>query len=195
MPLDARGLPLWDPRTTRCGDLPVFLAGDASGHLPLLHEAADEGRIAGQNAMLFPDLAARERRTPLAIAFTAPQMAAAGRRHAELDVDAIEIGEAGFEDQGRAVVMGENQGLVRLYAERQGARLVGAELFAPHAEHLAHLLAWAIQQGMRVPDVLRLPFYHPVLEEGLRTALRELASRTKVERETRCEDMATAPGA
>jgi dihydrolipoamide dehydrogenase len=44
----------------------------------------------------------------------------------------------------------------------------------PGAEHMGHLVAWAVQQGLTVDAVLEMPFYHPVLEEGLRTALREL---------------------
>ena len=47
-------------------------------------------------------------------------------------------------------------------------------MFGPGAEHLAHLLAWVVQLRMSVADVLELPFYHPVIEEGLRTALRML---------------------
>jgi dihydrolipoamide dehydrogenase len=41
---------------------------------------------------------------------------------------------------------------------------------------MAHLLALAIERSLTVHDLLRLPFYHPVLEEGLRTGLRSLAS-------------------
>ena len=47
--LDAQGRPTqWNPHTTQLGDTPVFLAGDVAAHRPLLHEAADEGRIADQ---------------------------------------------------------------------------------------------------------------------------------------------------
>jgi dihydrolipoamide dehydrogenase len=38
-------------------------------------------------------------------------------------------------------------------------------------ENLAHLLAWSIQQGMSVHDMLKMPFYHPVIEEALQAAL------------------------
>ena len=48
---------------------------------------------------------------------------------------------------------------------------------APAGEHMAHLLALAIDRSLTVQDLLRLPFYHPVLEEGLRTALRDLAAQ------------------
>jgi dihydrolipoamide dehydrogenase len=40
---------------------------------------------------------------------------------------------------------------------------------------MAHLLALAIQQKLTVHDLLGMPFYHPTLEEGLRTALRDAA--------------------
>src|SRR5690606_32525762 len=53
--LDERGMPMrWDPQTTQCGDAPIFLAGDVNNHAPLLHEAIDEGRIAGENAARYP---------------------------------------------------------------------------------------------------------------------------------------------
>jgi dihydrolipoamide dehydrogenase len=69
-----------------------------------------------------------------------------------------------------------NEGVLRVYANKADGRLLGAELCAPAGEHLAHLLALAIEGGLTVQQMLRLPFYHPVLEEGLRAALRR-ASR------------------
>ncbi|MEA3642710.1 MAG: dihydrolipoyl dehydrogenase, partial [Lamprobacter sp.] len=41
-------------------------------------------------------------------------------------------------------------------------------------EHLGHLLAWAIEQRMTVGEVLRMPFYHPVIEGALKTAFSQL---------------------
>ena len=192
--LDERGMPSWDPRTTQAGDSAVFLAGDVSGHRPLLHEASDEGRIAGANAAAFPRLTAHVRRSPIAVAFTDPNMAMVGARFADLDPDAIEIGEVSFANQGRARVMGKNQGLLRIYGDKASCRLVGAEFIGPRAEHLAHLLAWAVQEGMTVTRALQMPFYHPVIEEGLRTALRDLADKLRVTGQCRGEDLATAPG-
>jgi dihydrolipoamide dehydrogenase len=192
--LDERGRPRWDPTTAQIPGTPVFLAGDASGHRAILHEASDEGRIAGANAARYPDVVAHERRTRLAIAFTDPQMAVVGTPWPELDPAAVEIGQVSYANQGRARVGARNQGLVRLYGERRTCRLLGAELLAPSAEHLAHLLAWAVQQQITVPQILRMPVYHPVLEEGLRTGLRDLASKLLVTGECRGEDMADAPG-
>jgi dihydrolipoamide dehydrogenase len=192
--LDERGRPSWNPHTTQVADAPIFMAGDVSGHIPLLHEASDEGRIAGANSMLYPDVEAHARRTPLAIAFTDPQIGIVGERYSELDPDSIEIGEVSFRNQGRARVLGRNQGLLRVYGDREGCSIIGAEMIGPRVEHLAHLLAWITQEHMTVARALQMPVYHPVVEEGLRTALRDLARKLKVKGECRSEDFAMAPG-
>lgn len=177
--LNARGKPDYDPQTTRAGDSHIFIAGDANADRPILHEAADEGRLAGQNAAGYPEVFRHPRREPLGIVFCDPQIAFAGKRHRELIADGVDfaIGEVSFEDQGRARVMLVNSGKLHVYGERQSGMLLGAEMIGPANEHLAHLLAWAMQQRMSVAEVLEMPFYHPVIEEGLRTALRHLLAQ------------------
>ena len=64
---------------------------------------------------------------------------------------------------------------MRVYADRDTGRILGAEMCVPAAEHLAHLLALAIERQLTVAEMLAMPFYHPVVEEGLRSALRDLA--------------------
>ena len=174
--LDEHGMPPFDPRTTQIADLPVYIAGDANSHLPLLHEAIDEGHIAGYNA-LRNEPVCFERRVPLAIVFTDPNVAIVGKRLAELDENEIVIGEVDFSKQARARMAEVNHGLLRIYVDKSSACLLGAEMFAPQGEHLAHLLALAVQCKLTVREILRMPFYHPVLEEGLRTALRDAASK------------------
>lgn len=177
IPCDARGFPLFDSETLQCGDRPVFIAGDANTRLPLLHEASDEGHIAGQNAAHFPDIRTGHRRVPLSIVFSDPQLAVVGTTGCDLSDRRHCVGEVSFADQGRARTMAVNQGIGRVYADLGTGRLVGAELFGPAAEHLGHLVAWAIARHMTVEEALRMPFYHPVIEEGLRTALRSAAAQ------------------
>ncbi|MGM9513468.1 dihydrolipoyl dehydrogenase [Roseateles sp. DB2] len=176
LPVQADGQLPFDRRTGQVGDAPVFIAGDANGERELLHEAADEGRIAGDNAGRWPDVRVRPRRAPLAVVFSDPQMAIAGCSHAELLAAGTPFltGQVSFADQGRSRVMGVNRGALHVYAEAGSGRLLGAEMLGPRAEHLGHLLAWSVQRGDTVQQMLDSPFYHPVIEEGLRTALRLL---------------------
>lgn len=172
--LDAQGVPLHDPRTLRAGASALFIAGDAANDLPLLHEATDEGRIAGGNAARFPLVVPGARRAPLGIVFTDPQIALVGPGFATVSRRPLAIGAVSFADQGRARVMLRNRGHLRVYAEPGSGRFLGAEMAGPDAEHLGHLLAWALQAQLTVEAMLAMPFYHPVVEEGVRTALREL---------------------
>jgi len=139
-----------DADTLQLGDSAVFVAGDVSELHPLLHEASDDGRIAGGNAARFPDVRAAQRRTPLAIAFTDPQIGIVGTGHSGLGNCEAMAGEVDYADQGRARVQGINQGLIRIYGDRHTGRLLGAELFGPRVEHMSHLLAWAVQQQLTV---------------------------------------------
>ena len=175
--LDAAGVPRFDPATLRVGDTSLFIAGDASNFIPLLHEAADEGRIAGDNAARLPAVEPGKRRMPLAVVFTDPQIAIVGGGYEKLAPGTFEAGEVSFEDQGRARVMRRNRGHLRVYADRATGRFLGAEMAGPAAEHIGHLLAWAAANRMTVAAMLEMPFYHPVVEEGLRTALRDLDAK------------------
>ena len=94
----------------------------------------------------------------------------------------------------RVRVMGRNQGLLRVYGDRECCSIIGAEMIGPRVEHIAHLLAWVNQVRMTVTRALQMPVYHPVIEEGPRGALRDLAGKLKVSGECRSEDFPTAPG-
>lgn len=176
--LDDNGLPNFDQSTLQVSNKRIFLAGDVNAMRPLLHEAADDGHIAGYNAcQQMPSCF--NRRTPLAITFTSPGIALVGDDFQALTKNNSDfvIGESSFESQGRAIIMDKAAGKIHIYVDRKNGSLLGAELIAPEAEHLAHLLAWSISMDMKVNDLLKMPFYHPALEEGLRQAIRNAAKK------------------
>ena len=175
-PVDERGSPRFDPTTMQISDLPVFIAGDANGERSLLHEAADEGAIAGYNA-------AREtvtrftRKTSIGIAFSNPDVVSVGMRFDRLDIDRIVIGSANGDKNGRSQILDAGDSLLRVYADAGDGRLLGASMVAVGGEHLAHLLAWAIQFGETAADLLSLPFYHPTVEEMLQSAIQDIVTQ------------------
>ena len=196
--LDDRGVPLFDRYTMQCGRTHIFVSGDANNDIPLLHEAADEGRIAGDNAGHFPKVLAGHRTAPIGVVFTDPQIAAVG-----LTLDQVKArcqtcyatGKVSFEGQGRSRVMAKNKGLLKVYGEQGTGLFLGAEMFGPAAEHIAHLLAWAAQKRMTVSEMLEMPFYHPVIEEGVRTALRDLNHNLNIGPDVIARCLDCGPGA
>ncbi|HQU99382.1 MAG TPA: dihydrolipoyl dehydrogenase [Nitrosomonas sp.] len=181
--LNDKGMPSFNPNTLQIEDLPIFLAGDANGEKAILHEAADEGFIAGYNATRSENFCFK-RRTPLGIIFCDPNIAIVGQRYKELSKqkNKFVIGKVNFANQGRARASLNNKGLLHVYANAKNGTLLGAEMCAPAGEHMAHLLALAIDRKLTVHQLLHMPFYHPVLEEGLRTALRSITAQLPIGR-------------
>jgi dihydrolipoamide dehydrogenase len=175
--LEVSGLSI-NPNTMQLGDLPIFIAGDVTSHNPILHEAADDGVIAGYNATQ-DQIQGFKRRVPLQIAFTDPQVVIVGKSIAELAGEKIITGERGFVMQGRTKVMARTHGHLRVYAEPEFGRLLGAEMMIPDGEYVGHFLALAIEHQMTVTDVLVTPFYHPTIMEGLDDALKAIAAQLK----------------
>lgn len=167
----ARGVPLFNPNTMQIGDLPIFIAGDVNAERTIMHEAADEGRIAATNALTGQKLAFK-RKTPLYITFTDPNIIQVGETYTALNKkENIVMAETDFAHQTRSRVIGKPYGILRLYAEYDTGKLLGAAMIGPKGEDLAHLLAWAIEQECTIFEMLKMPFYHPVVEEGVQNAL------------------------
>lgn len=178
-------LPAVDPHTGRLGDHAVYLAGDVTGSRMILHEAAHEGSIAGANAARHPDAQSVRRKTPLALVFTDPQVAVVGRLG-----DAV--GALDFAFQARAKVLGREAGRLEIYGDLDG-KLTGATVIGPDAEHIGHLIAWAVQGGFSVKQALAMPFYHPVIEEGLQAALRDLQGELERQRASSAAPVVSQP--
>lgn len=163
-----------NPETGQLGESSVFFAGDNTNTLTLLHEAAHEGRIAGENAANYPQPARKvERFSALGIVFSDPQIATVGPHYDSLPKDML-VAEIDFAAQSRAKVLGRAEGSMRLYAAQEDGRLLGATIFGPDAEYLGHLVAWCVNSKMTAEQALEQPFYHPTIVEAIQTALRKI---------------------
>ena len=170
---DLKQLPI-DAKTKQLAHYPIFVVGDAHTSTPIQHEAAHEGKMAVKNCLNYPKIDNVKTLTPLGIVFSEPEMASVGQNYKQLTQQNTDFvtGLVSYERQGRARVLAKNQGAAEIYVSRHDHKILGAEFFCPAAEHLAHLLAWLIDKEATLEDALNKPFYHPTLEEGLRTALK-----------------------
>ena len=167
VPLDDKGVPVFEETSRRVGDTAVYIAGDADAWRPVLHEASRGGRIAGETAAGGPP---GWPIPSLAIAFTEPNIVEVGARFDALP-DGTRIGTAKVDDNGRSRVDGEDAGLVRLYVDGAG-RLIGGTIVATGGEHLGQSLAMAVQCGVEAATMADMAWYHPTVEEMLQDAAR-----------------------
>lgn len=180
--LDDHGRARIDPQTLRAADVPVFFAGDVQPDRPLMHEAADEGHMAVQAALASLHGQAwspSARRVPIAILFTDPDVCSVGLSHDAAQQRAAVIGVAQGSGNGRSRILDAQDNLLRLYVDPDSSTVLGASMMLTHGEHLAHLLAWAIQAKQTVNDLLAMPYYHPSIEEMLQSALKSAAQQLK----------------
>ncbi len=177
---DIKLLPI-NAKTKQLDTYPIFIVGDAYTSTPLQHEAAHEGKKVVYNCLNYPQVNSVKTLTPLGIVFSHPEMATVGQSYKQLKDNGIDFitGEASYERQGRAIVLGKNRGAIEVYIEKESQKLLGAELFTEATEHMAHLLSWIIGEELTLNDILEKPFYHPTLEEGLRTALKHARRQLK----------------
>nr|WKF60813.1 hypothetical protein HUO10_005335 [Paraburkholderia busanensis] len=85
------------------------------------------------------------------------------------------------DDNARSGIVGQNENKLRLYVDPYSGKLLGAALFCGAGEHLAHLLAWAIQREETVEGLLRMPFYEELVQTVLRNAASKLGNANSVE--------------
>lgn len=177
---EIRNLPI-NNRSKQLGEYPIFIIGDAYTQTPVQHEAAVEGKLVVESCLNFPKLKDLKTLTPLSIVFSSPEMAIAGQSYKQLIDENVEFitGYASYERQGRALVLGKNHGAAEVYVDANTRQLLGAELLVESAEHMGHLLAWIISEKLTVDQILEKPFYHPTLEEGLRSALKHARRQLK----------------
>jgi len=149
----------------------VYAIGDVNGLLPLAHVASAQGILAVETI-------AGERHAPFDVAFmprgtyTTPQVASFGLSEArarELGI-AIRVGRFPFLPNGKALALGENQGLVKIVADANTQAILGAVIVGPEATELLPELVLAVRLGLSPEDVARTVHAHPTLNEAVMEA-------------------------
>ncbi|KIE58653.1 pyruvate dehydrogenase [Methylacidiphilum kamchatkense Kam1] len=146
----------------------IFAAGDATGNFGIVHIAREEGEIAAKNALEI--LAGKEpshvisRRLTMEVVFTDPETAMVGLlpRNGET-INAKYF----FQDHGKAIIEGKEQGFVKIYAEPSTGEILCGAIIGPHASELIHIVSTCMYFRGKVEDLLHMPFYHPTLSEIL----------------------------
>ena len=143
----------------------IYAIGDVNGICQLAHVATAQGlRVVGRDVEVAP--------VPAAV-FTFPEAATVG-----ITEDAaltqgydIRVGKATFRSNGKALAMGETDGLVKVVVDNATGLILGASIVGPHAADLIHELSLAMTAGIAAAKVAAAVHAHPTLAEVLPAAL------------------------
>ncbi len=146
----------------------IFAVGDVNDLTPIVHLAIQQGETAAFNAT-HPHEPARviDHRLDVEAVFTEPQIAVAGLNERQCRERAIPYLTASypFADHGKAMVMGETHGFVKLLCRPDSGELLGAQIVGPDAAELIHELIAVMYFHGTAQDLTRIPHYHPTLAE------------------------------
>ncbi|QYJ21165.1 dihydrolipoyl dehydrogenase [Achromobacter sp. ES-001] len=156
----------------RTGEPGVYAIGDVAGAPWLAHKASHEGvlcveAIAGKTVHAIDPL-----RIP-ACTYSYPQVASIGmtearaREHAKAHGGEIRVGKFTFAGNGKAIAMGEDQGLVKTVFDATSGELLGAHIIHPEASELITGYGVAASLEATEEDLMHTVFAHPTLSETL----------------------------
>ena len=152
----------------------IFAIGDCNARMMLAHVASFQGMHA-LNAILGHDDDIDFNVVPSAV-FTNPECGMVGLTEAqckEKGMD-VKIGQAFFRANGKALAMGESEGLVKLIFDAVSGCLVGAHIMGVQAADLAQQCADLMSRGTTRDQMLDIIFGHPTVSEVLMAAARNV---------------------
>jgi dihydrolipoamide dehydrogenase len=148
----------------------LFAVGDVSGPPLLAHKASKEGEVCAE--VIAGRAAAKDWVSIPAVVFTDPEIASAGltEEQATLQGFSVRVGRFPFAALGRAMSLGETDGLVKAVSDAKSGRLLGMHIVGPSASDLISEAALALELGATVEDLSLTIHPHPTLSEALMEA-------------------------
>ncbi|WP_300503353.1 dihydrolipoyl dehydrogenase [uncultured Duncaniella sp.] len=146
-------------------DVKLYAIGDVNGRCMLAHAATMHGKVALGLTSLTDVI-------PSAV-FTYPECAMVGlteEKCAELGRN-VKIGKATFRANGKALAMGEPDGLVKVIADAETDELLGCHICGAHAADLVQEIATAMQAGLKASAISSTVHAHPTLGEVVLSAI------------------------
>ncbi|MGI6450367.1 MAG: dihydrolipoyl dehydrogenase [Desulfitobacteriia bacterium] len=170
----------------------IYAIGDVIGGQMLAHVASHQGRIAAEKIFASRETKPEESKTdqllstekPLPVVpscvFTFPEMAAVGLTEEEAKSQNIpyQVSKAMFGANGKALTLGEGEGLIKVLANKESGEILGVHILGPHASDLIHEAALSLHQGLKATDIQNMIHAHPTLAETFHEAVLGLQLNT-----------------
>ncbi len=148
----------------------IYAIGDCIAGPMLAHKAEDEGMalaetLAGQaghvNYGVIPG-----------VIYTHPEVASVGKTEEQLKDEgrAYKVGKFSFMGNGRAKAVFAGDGFVKILADKDTDRILGAHIIGPMAGDLIHEICVAMEFGAAAEDLARTCHAHPTFSEAVREA-------------------------
>ncbi len=145
----------------------IYAIGDVTGKMMLAHLGSHMGIVAVEHAMGHP-VKMDYRAVPAPI-YTVPEVAWVGLTEEAARAEGYDVitGRFPLRPLGRALAMNEQEGMVKIVAERKYGELLGVHIVGPHATEMIHEGVIAIKLESTVEELMTAIHAHPTLSEAI----------------------------
>ncbi len=174
-----RGYVEVDPQTMETAEPGLFAVGDIVAGTPQLAHAAFAEGIAAATWIATGEPAPVDYRVIPRVTYTHPEVAEVGITAAEASAMGleVEITKHPFGGVGRALIIGQSQGMVKVMAEK-GGPLLGAAVVGPQAGEMIHELMYAVGWEALPEEAAAFIHAHPTLSEAVGETLLSATGRS-----------------
>jgi dihydrolipoamide dehydrogenase len=153
----------------------IYAAGDITGRMMLVQSAAQQARVAAENALLGAGRHAEHRLVPHG-GFTDPEYASVGMTEADARArtDAT-VATVPYADMDRAVIDDRTVGFCKLIVDRATHRIVGAHVVGEQAVEVVQVIAAVMAGDLPVQHLAELEFSYPTFAAIIGVAARQIA--------------------
>lgn len=154
----------------------LYAIGDVTGRIQLAHVASAEAIRAVTNVVKGEDRLMDYRAVPNCV-YTVPEVASVGFTQSEAETmghDVI-VGKANFRIFGKAMAIGEQEGFVKIVAEKKYGEVLGMHMIGPHVTDMIAAGVAAIQLEATVESMCENIHAHPTLAEAILEAYEDAA--------------------
>ncbi len=148
----------------------IYAIGDVIVGPMLAHKAEDEGiavaeNIVGQSGHVNYD-------TIPGVVYTAPEVASIGKTEEQLKElnKSYKVGKFSFMANSRAKAIDDAEGFVKILADAETDKVLGAHIIGPHAGELIAEIGVAMEFGASAEDIARTCHAHPTFSEAVKEA-------------------------
>lgn len=144
----------------------IYAVGDVTGRVMLAHVASHQGEVAVENILGHP--AEMDYHAVPNCVFTDPEIAGVGLTEQEAKGQGLDytVAKFPFTASGKALAMGQSDGLVKLICDRGSGKVLGMHVMGPHASDLIAEGTLAVQLGATAKDLADTIHAHPTLAEA-----------------------------
>jgi dihydrolipoamide dehydrogenase len=160
-----RGIPTDAVMQTRVPG--IYAVGDCTGGAMLAHVASAHGLIAAEHLM--GQVSKMDLKTTPYCIYTHPEIASVGMTEKQVKAKGIdyETGKFPLMGNGKALILGETEGLIKWIADRHTREILGLHIAGPKATELIMEGALALRLEATADELITTIHAHPTLGESL----------------------------